>query len=271
MTIFIVGWNLFVIQYNAEHNDDYFLISTRPIWKMDAESIRIVWDHVQHYWHRDYFARDVWKAFYVILILTILRWKHIPAILRNALLFLFLGCVSYFILFFGQFRDHDYYALNIFPLFILLLLSFIASFVEKLHVPWLRYGVILGVISVGLSGWKTNNQKICYRWVENDTYYAGVAKQLKDGAIWTAKIPKEEPIAVIPDRTRNGSLLFCNHSGYTIFDSTQVAQLENLRNQNLRWLVVLDSQYLNIPEIKQHWIVLESDTAQQRFILGNPS
>jgi hypothetical protein len=270
MALGIVLWNGYVIQYNAAHHDDYFLITTRPIWKMDAESIRIVWDHVQHYWHRDYFARDVWKAFYIILILTILRWKHIPVILRNALLFLFLGCVSYFILFFGQFRDHDYYALNIFPLFILLLLSFTASFVEKLHVPWLRYGVILGVISIGISGWKTNNQKICYRWVENNTYYAGVAKQLKDGANWTAEIPKEEPIAVIPDRTRNGSLLFCHHKGYTIFDSTQVGQLATLRSQHLKWLIVLDSQYLHIPEIKENWMVVKTDTAQQRFILGKP-
>jgi hypothetical protein len=205
-----------------------------------------------------------------MLALTLLRWRYVPSFLRSAWIFLFLGCLSYFILFFGQFRDHDYYALNIFPFFILLILTFVSSFVEKINVPWVKWMFVLMILYVGISGWKTNNDKMRYRWVENDTYYAGVAKQLKDGASWTSNIPKEEAIAVIPDRTRNGSLLFCDHKGYTIFDSTQVGQIEKLRSQNLKWLIVLDSQYLKLPMIKEHWILLQSDTTHQRFILGNP-
>ncbi len=266
----ILGWNLFVSQYNTAHHDDYFLITTRPIWKMDAESIRIVWDHVNHYWHRDYLARDVWKCFWMMLLMVVLRWKWVSQPLKYSIVFLFLGTLSYFILFFGQFRDHDYYALNILPLFMLVGMAFVATIIELIHSPWIKWVLILIIFSVGVSGWKTNNHKLRYRWVEKDTYYAGVGIQLKDGAQWLRHIPKEEPIAVIPDRTRNGSLLFTDHIGYTIFDSTQVSQITQLREDRLQYVIVLDSQYLKLPEITQHWQLLEIDTANNRYILGNP-
>ena len=266
----IFSWNAFVSQYNTAHHDDYFLITTRPIWKMDQESIRIVWDHINHYWHRDYLARDVWKCFWVMLIMVVLRWKWVPQPLKFAIVWLFLGSLSYFILFFGQFRDHDYYALNIFPLFMLIGMAFIAVIVESIQPSWIQWLTVIIVLAVGISGWKTNNQKLRYRWVERDTYYAGVSIQLKDGAQWTQSIPKDEPIAVIPDRTRNGSLLFTDHIGYTVFDSTQVDQIARLRADRLRYVIVLDSQYLQLPEIIHHWQILEKDTANNRYILGNP-
>jgi Dolichyl-phosphate-mannose-protein mannosyltransferase len=264
----IVSWNLFVTNYNAAHHDQYFLITTRPIWGMDAESIRIVWDHVTEYWFRDYFARDVWKALAVMLAIIVFRWKKLASVFQKSILILLMGSLSYFVLFFGQFRDHDYYALNIFPLFLLLLMAFISVFVERLYVPWLRWMVILLIFILGLSGWNTNHNKLRYRWVEKDNYYAGVATQLKDGAAWISIVPQEKPIGVIPDRTRNGSLLFCDHIGYTIFDSTEIHQVTQLRDANVEYLLVLNKDYLQLPEIRSHWKILKSDTLMDRYLLG---
>ena len=266
----IIGWNVFVTQYNQAHHDDYFLITTRPIWRMDQESIYVVWDHITNYWFRDYFARDVWKTMGMMIFIVLLRWKQLSSVFKKSLPILLLGTLSYFLLFYGQFRDHDYYALNIFPLFLLFIMAFISVFIECLNTPWVKWTFVLIVLGVGISGWVTNHNKMRYRWVEKDTYYAGVGIQLKDGAQWLDAIPAEKPMAVIPDRTRNGSLLFCDHIGYTIFDSTDVLQLTKLREQKLEYLLVLNKDYLELPEIKDHWKIIKSDTLLDRYILGNP-
>ena len=266
--ILVLLWSWRIIQFNSTHHDDYFLVSTRPIWKMDAEDIRVVWDHMTGYWFRDYFARDMWRWMGLMLLAIVWRWKSIKSMVRHAFWILTLGELSYIILFFGQFKDHDYYAWNIFPWFIWLAAAFIDGFWSALQHKFSQYLVGLILLILGCTSWQANQKVIRWRFGHEEPNLAWVGKRLKDAPDFLKMhgvLPFSEKVAVVPDFTRNGSLLFLQQEGWTLADSTQLFRLQDGSLQKATALVVLDSNYLEFPAISEEWKVAFQDTAQEIY------
>jgi hypothetical protein len=268
--LLIAGWSLHIIQYNAANHDDYFLVSTRPIWKMDAEDIRVVWDHMTGYWFRDYLAKDAWRVLLGMLILIAFRWKKMNLHLRNAVWILTLGELAYIVLFFGQFKDHDYYIWNIFPWLILIMAAFVNSFWEALSEGILKQVVGIALLIFMMTSWRSNEKVIRWRFAHEEPNLAWVGKRLKNGPDILKQagiLPFTEKVVVVPDFTRNGSLLFLQQEGWTIADSTQLSKLEQPDLKQATCMVVLDGHYLNFPEIKSDWKIIQSDSVNQIYIL----
>ncbi len=268
--LLIMGWSLHIIQYNTANHDDYFLVSTRPIWKMDSDDILVVWDHMTGYWFRDYLAKDAWRLLLGMLILIGFRWRKMNEHLRNALWILTLGELAYIVLFFGQFKDHDYYIWNIFPWLILVMAAFVNSFWEALEHRGIKvfFGCI--VLVLGITAWRSNEKVIRWRFAHEEPNLAWVGKRLKNGPemlLQQGIQPFSEKVVVVPDFTRNGSLLFLQQEGWTLADSTQLNRLSEESVQAATLMVVLDSSYLHFPEINQYWKIQMSDTAQEIFLL----
>lgn len=266
----IVGWSMHIIQYNAINHDDYFLVSTRPIWKMDSEDIRIVWDHMTGYWFRDYLARDSWRILLGMLVVIGLRWKSLDQHLRNALWILTLGELAYVVLFFGQFKDHDYYIWNIFPWLILVMAAFVNSFWEALAQRVLKQVVGIVMLILVMNSWISNEKVIRWRFGHDEPNLAWVGKRLKQGPEWLKEsgvLPFTEQVVVVPDFTRNGSLLFIQQEGWTLADSTQLGRLNSEELSSATKLMILDSAYLKFPEVKEQWVLQRADTAQEIYLL----
>ncbi|MEY3598438.1 MAG: hypothetical protein RL521_860 [Bacteroidota bacterium] len=263
-------WSWRIIQFNAANHDDYFLVSTRPIWKMDSEDIRVVWDHMTGYWFRDYFARDMWRWIGVMLLMVVLRWNKIKPVVRHAFWILTIGELSYIVLFFGQFKDHDYYAWNIFPWFIWLAAAFIDGFWSALHHKLSQYAVGLVLLVLGCTSWQANEKVIRWRFAHEEPNLAWVGKRLKNGPEWFKSagiLPFTEKVVVVPDFTRNGSLLFIQQEGWTLADSTQLNRLEDPALASATKLLVLDSNYLDFSIITDSWIIQKRDTVNEIYLL----
>jgi hypothetical protein len=266
----IVGWSMHIIQYNAFNHDDYFLVSTRPIWKMDSEDIGVVWDHMTGYWFRDYLARDSWRILLGMLVLIALRWKSLNQHLRNALWILTLGELAYVVLFFGQFKDHDYYIWNIFPWLILVMAAFVNAFWEALAQRVLKQLVGIVMLILVMNSWISNEKVIRWRFGHDEPNLAWVGKRLQHGSEWLKEsgvLPFTEQVVVVPDFTRNGSLLFIQQEGWTLADSTQLGRLNSEELSSATKLMILDSAYLKFPEVEEHWVLQRADTAQEIYLL----
>ena len=171
--------------------------------------------------------------------------------LRNALWILTLGELAYVVLFFGQFKDHDYYIWNIFPWLILVMAAFVNAFWEAL-------------------AWISNEKVIRWRFGHDEPNLAWVGKRLQQGPEWLKEsgvLPFTEQVVVVPDFTRNGSLLFIQQEGWTLADSTQLGRLNSEELSSATKLMILDSAYLKFPEITEQWVLQRADTAQEIYLL----
>jgi hypothetical protein len=270
-SVAILSWNSFAIHYNALSHDNYFLVSTRPFYSMDQESKEVIYDFVLNWWFRDYFGLWIWRLWGVLLLVMLVGWKSISALTKNAFIVLSLGTLAYLFLFFGQLRDHDYYALNAMPWFALVLVAsgeVLSVWMSKWPpLNWIAGTVISMVVVLAFS---PVHHKLHSRWLEQDHYYAHVGQVLHDGKSWLdqASVPANACIATIPDRTRNGSLLFCDRPGWTVFDSTQCYKLNWPEvKERVDYLIVLDSNYLHLPEVQQFGKIKVYDSLNNRFLL----
>jgi hypothetical protein len=109
-----------MIYYNHINHSVYFLTNHVPIWNLDQNEISIVWSHITNYWYNVYFARSSYYFLFAIIIFQLLFYKKTNKNSALILILLFLGCFAYFILFYPQFTDHDYYFMLFIPFIILL-------------------------------------------------------------------------------------------------------------------------------------------------------
>jgi len=126
----LLGWYRYAQEYNGIHRGTYTYNDLFPIWKMSAERIRQVTRDFFHlmifqWYHR--IALGVFGAMYLFCIISL------PATLRRLPLLFFLfftvqiGCILYMLCWFPFFGNHDYYMIEMMPMWIVLFATFALS------------------------------------------------------------------------------------------------------------------------------------------------
>lgn len=122
-SILICFWNFYMFHYNSIYNSNSFNTKILPIWNLSKNEILSVWDIIINSWNSEYFNHPSMIVIALMLLIQIIFYKKSNGRLMQINIILFVGCISYFILFYAQFKDHDYYALAFFPLLVLLLIN----------------------------------------------------------------------------------------------------------------------------------------------------
>ena len=220
--IFVLSflWNYFVLYYNQINNADYYLTAIKPIWNSSLEERGSVISFILNYWLYQYYFQSTIHFFGIVLFISLFFYKNINLKIVLFSLILFIGLSCYFILFFKQFKDHDYYFLEFIPFFMILLINSFSSIIKsfnsyfKISVSLLL--IIIAILSINYGRInlerrysRANESKIIYlENIENRIDSIGISPNAK--------------ITVIPDYTMNGSLYYLNRFGYTIGDTTDV-------------------------------------------------
>ena len=111
----VVLWNLYVLYYNDKNTSLYFTTNILPMWELSVSERAIYWKEILGEWYKKYLAETSYHFFIVCCFFSVFTIKRVKRELIWVLAFLFLGSLVYFILFFIQFRYHDYYSLLFFP------------------------------------------------------------------------------------------------------------------------------------------------------------
>ncbi len=223
IVIIVIIWNIYVIYYNALYHSTSFITRAFPVWNLTSEKISIVWDYISTYWYSKYFAYSSFHMILLLAILQILSKKARTNLFWNILVLL-AGSVAILILFYSQFKDHDYYFLIFMPLFAFLLINGIITLQEifKKQVYHIIFKIIFLIIVV--VGINYSRMKLAERYSNriDDFSQIGflISKNLDN--INKLNIPGNAKFIVAPDKCQNGGLLFLNKTGWNIKNYSEI-------------------------------------------------
>ncbi len=216
--IAVAAWNIYMISYNKTYESISFNTTAMPIWNISREEVAIVWDHLTNYWYRSYFARPVFYLLFASVAFQILFFKKSDRFLSLLTIILFAGNLAFFILFYSQFKDHDYYFITFFPLIILL---FVNAFKTLKNLkPTRTVNIIIKSIVFIIIAWGINysGKKLRARYdaAMDDYSRTGLIIQANKPNLDSLGIPTDAKFIVAPDLTQNGGLLMLNRTGWNI-------------------------------------------------------
>jgi len=216
--LMVCCWNAYMIHYNASYHSDYFTTGARPIWSLSPAEIAVVWDHIYHYWFNKYFAHSSFHFLLCIIALQVVFLKRSRRELALLTLILFLGCASYMLLFYVQFKDHDYYFMAFIPLVVFILVNGINTLHGIVKSKWLHLATKLVMAVIVIVGANYARMKLEDRYNKrvDDFSKIGFIIQGEANAIKELNIPEDARFIVAPDLTKNGGLLFLNRMGWKI-------------------------------------------------------
>jgi hypothetical protein len=116
-------WYSYAINYNSQHHSTLFSTTIRPIWEVDAQRQKEIWEIIWKYQFNSLY--NYWALVPTILFVLYLAIRNKVSVFFYWLIGIgFVGVVSYLILWFWVFDVHDYYLIEM--LFFPILFFFIA-------------------------------------------------------------------------------------------------------------------------------------------------
>jgi len=233
-------WFVFVVNYNRTYGDYYFLTTIRPIWSLSNHQISEVWHAVSSVWYGNYMYRNSYYLIAVLLLFGLPFALFKKSFLNYIVWFLLAGSASLFVVFYAQYKDHDYYFLNYFiPLLFLLLNAFIAA---KSKFPGFVNAVYLKIFLVIFSVFALFDTSVMVnkRYEESGDAFSkiGFALQGFDQKLDSLSISNKAKFIIYPDETRNGGLYTIKRKGWSI------SQTDTSFNERIKRYAEAGADYL---------------------------
>jgi len=216
-----------------------------PIWKISREEISIVWDHFTNYWYRSYFSRNMFHLIFLAAVFQIIYIRKSDTVFSILTLITFVGSLCYFILFYSQFKDHDYYFFVFFPLAVFILINAVITLKNLKLLPVFDIVTKIIIVIIIITGINYSRQKLKMRYdnAMDDYSRAGLIIQANKPDIDSLGISADARVIVAPDLTQNGGLLMLNRMGWNIERAEQISieRILSLKEQGSAYLVMVSN------------------------------
>ncbi|MBL7825856.1 MAG: glycosyltransferase family 39 protein [Saprospiraceae bacterium] len=147
--VLIMGFRIWISEYNRANEAFYFLTAVRPIWNYDLGFILetlVLWFQTAA---PTFGSIGLYAVCGVSLWFLIRYWKSMHHKVKTVLWLSFLGSVAYWLLWFRMFREHDYYMICLLILPVLLILCLTEMAAPKMLLMLFAVAWILGLGHVG--------------------------------------------------------------------------------------------------------------------------
>ena len=255
-----VVWVFYLIHYNNINQSTSFNTRAIPIWILNKGQVKEVLDHMWNFWYNKYFAHSSFHFLLVISFIPFVFYKKASSLLLLNVVILFFGSLAYFILFFPQFKDHDYYFLAFFPLFVFLIINGIKSFQNYTEKKAVHVGLKLILLIIVVVGTNYSHGKLQQRFEATLDRFskAGLTIERNLVQIDSLGIPKDAKLVVAPDNTPNGGLYFLNRMGWSIYSNEDLLEkVSQYKARGAEYLVLLSDSYredlINQLKLKLVW------------------
>jgi len=247
--VLVLGWNLYVIHYNRVNQDHYFLIHSRPLWSLSKNRILEVWDYITHYWYSKYYFQSTIHFFITIIIAGLFFNRKSERVLGILTFILALGSMCYFLLFYAQFKDHDYYFIALIPAIIFLVINSFITIRNKFP-KWVNSYIaralllLLCVLSLNYA-----REKLIHRYKNTEGLNGGIVTLLSEtrNYIDSIGISDDAKFVIMTDETPNGGLYCINRAGWALKDDSEASLLllDSYVNQGATYILYTDKKYVN--------------------------
>lgn len=243
--LIVAFWNAYVIYYNDLHQSTSFLTRAVPIWEFSSQQIDQVLDSMIYYWGSSYMAYPSMIVLAFLLVFQILFFRQSERLLSVFILIAGFGSICYFLLFFIQFRDHDYYALVFYPIFALIIVNGWKTFFNTnfSKINFLRLGSIALFLLVVLYGIRYSRLQLNDRRLIVDANMSKMALQINQSLPQlNTYIEEDAKVVVVSDHSQNGSLFFLNREGWIVPNSEELTseRLQLFKNEGADYLIGYD-------------------------------
>ena len=272
--LIITAWFYYAQYYNNLHQSKYFFLKFAPIWDLNAADRTTVWNHISN-WTKEFFHPTGRHVFYGFALLSLIPFgvkkEHSMYYFLN--LTCLIGCASFFILFFQQFKDHDYYMVTLLFIIPMLLTTFILRIKKYLLSNIIKFPILIlfFILLIASTIYSKNRteKRISNKseWVFEELY--NIEPQLV-----TFGIGKEDLILAPFDPSANITLYALKRKGWTRLNGiTNTKAIQDKLELGAKWIIVpIDSlkesgyllEFINEPTISNEKIAI------YRIIKPNP-
>lgn len=252
----LVGlWIWHINNYNAINGGIYFIASTFSYWSETSDPYlkQYIFKRTFSDWAGMFTHKATLYLIYASLILQIFFfWKRLTYFFIFNL-FILLGSISYYLLWYMQFFTHDYYIIPFYSIMFFSILGLLNS-IKKI---WPRVFnssmskiifIILLVINA-LHTKKDIQMRVSGKWKDNwnNIFWD---KGLKN-YMQLLGIKENDLIVSVPDISPQVSLYLIGNAGFTEFPGIKIDQehIFELKEKGASYIVVNDSSYLDRPDV----------------------
>ena len=232
-------WYSYAIRYNEKVGSDLFSTTVRPIWEVDAETRKAIW---QQFWK--HMLPGLYHPSMLILatlfFLYAARKKWIEPYVIYVMIMGGLGLVAYFILWFWVFDVHDYYLIEMlfFPLVLFYVLIQYGSLInrseKKRRIVFSTWIALVFLQAISLAHWSfgkenilTKNTPFVSQYVKGNWGYFHFYHREHLGQLQTCAkelqqiIPHNDTILCLTDPSPNIQLYTLKRVGFTQYSFHQ--------------------------------------------------
>lgn len=120
----ILSWLIYARSINEAHHTVYFSTTIFPLWELSSVDISYILSEIKKLWLKDYGHWSFFLFFFTLFLSTLFPLKTSAKPWRTLILILIPGLLLFSILQFYTFMQHDYYLINMYILFPLILIGF---------------------------------------------------------------------------------------------------------------------------------------------------
>ncbi len=259
--VIILGWYIWAWNFSKTYDTTYFSMRTCPIWgdvcSCGGFNHSDVFEQIKNIWLPHLLNKPMQIFLLLCLVFILFNIKYADRLLLFLTSFIFLGSLSFFLIWFVAFHDHDYYFINVYilPVFVFVTgFDIIRNKYQKIYKS-IYLKIIFAVLVLFSLHYTTDKQKLrYYGWMNYEKIKFEDIKNVSY-LIDDLKINREDLIISIPDRTPNYSLYLLNRKGWTIFDKQSNDSISIIRNieNGAKYLFVSD-----FDEVIQNYSFLNS-------------
>lgn len=255
----IILWKFWADYYNQIHQTKYFLSRTRPFWSIDAEEQERIFERINLIWLPSYLHIYTLKGLTVIgaFILISPRW-HKP-VLYLSLIGMTIGSYAFFMLWFRQFNQHDYYVIEMVLVPILIMGIFILFLKKRL--PRVLSNWIFRIALLALVAFNANDAKeiLDFRYDQENVfmrYFNPDLYKTKELHSFLKDLGIQYPDKVIsaPDTSPNNTLYHYNLLGWTelyLGGEMHTARVKQCAKAGAKYLILSDKKYLEKENLQE--------------------
>ncbi len=251
-----ISWYMYARAFNTLHGGWFTFNDLWPIWEMEPEQFEQTISFVKLVWVLEYFTpQGYWLSAISVGVLLVF-FRSVPAFVKWLLLFIFLGCTLYLLLWFKALMDHDYYLINLYILPVFLWVTMLYVLHKKVHKNWISTvagGAIATYMVVQSMAYSRGHLAFRYNGFFNDygnnkfSSFFDITPYLRN----TLGLTNETRIVTYADPSYSISLYLANQKGWPMKATEGADVLQGRIDLGAEYILVNDSSFYQIPNINK--------------------
>lgn len=239
------AWYEYSRWYCTTHGGWFTFNDLWPVWKSEPGYIRETLSFVWKTWLKEYFTPVHYLILFFSALFVIFRFRKLSFFEKSMVALLFVGNLTYLLLWFKAIQNHDYYFINLYAL--PLLLWIIAAVHFSRHSPVAlqsRFlGIFFGLVLIASALYTHKSMDRRYNGWMNDggtnrySSFFDVTPYLRD----ELKIDRKTPVMTYPDGSYCITLYLADQVGWPMSRQTTVPDFMNhIENHGAQYILVND-------------------------------